>query len=98
MSDSAAFDLVHCTTWFGIQPGMTRAEALEVLRAQAKVEIDDADDEWVTAEEEDWEMDLWFKTDGEDRLWQVALAGPAVTWNGQPLEETRLDEVLLAME
>lgn len=98
MSDSSALDLAHIAVWFGVQPGMTRAAALEVLRQQPGIEIDDVDEEWVTAEGDDWEMDLWFKTEGEDRLWQVALTASGMAWNGQPIHEARLDTVLQAME
>lgn len=98
MPDSAALDLAHATAWFGVRPGMTRAEVLEILRAQPGVELDTPEDEYVTANTDDWEMDLCFSTDGADRLWQVALDSPILCWNGQSLHEARLDDALRAME
>ncbi len=98
MPDSAMLDLAHATAWFGVRPGMTRAEVLEILRAQPGIELDTPEDEYATATTDDWEMDLWFSTDGADRLWQVSLDTPILCWNGQPLHEARLDDALRAME
>ncbi|HEV7405371.1 MAG TPA: hypothetical protein VGO11_20680 [Chthoniobacteraceae bacterium] len=98
MSDSASLDLAQATAWFGVRPGMGRAEVLENLRGQAGVDLETPGDEYVTASTDHWEMDLCFSTDGAERLWQVALDSPILCWNGQSLHEARLDDALRAME
>ncbi len=90
-------DLAESQTWFGVRPGMTRAEVIAALKAQG-VEAEAYRGNDLMAVADEWELEMFFATDGSDRVRQVSVSGETVTWKGTQLMEARLDAALEAME
>lgn len=92
-------DLSTATTWRGLRPGMTRAEATHVLEA-AKAEISDEDANdagWLLVHAEEWGMELRFEEGGEQRLRQIVLDDWECTWGGREFCNRPLHEALITL-
>ena len=95
MPDEPMLDLAQPEAWCGLRPGMSRPEVVAVL-TQRGVETGGDGDFAETMSGRDFEF--WFAKDGSERLRQLVVDAPEMSWNGQPLLDARVDDALRAME
>jgi hypothetical protein len=90
-------DIARLDAWYGVRPGMRRAEVKAALEAQG-FEVGEYGADNLTAMIDDWELECCLATDGSERLRQLAIEDEAVLWLGRPLVGIRLDEALRILQ
>lgn len=96
MAEQPSLDIASQNHWCGFRPGMSRAQVRERIQ-QLEMEETVYSDDNIAAESEEWRLEMWFETAGDERLRQLATDSE-ITWNGKPLMGEVLDQALRAME
>jgi hypothetical protein len=95
--DQTPLDLAKLDAWFGVRPGMARAQVLAALQQQG-VEAEAYGEDNLTATTDEWEMEFHFAKDGSERLRQLSIDGEEILWAGRPLMGARVDDALRTLE
>jgi hypothetical protein len=91
-------DLATAKEWYGLRPGMSRAEAVRVIEAAGAEFSEDANDPgWMLVSADKWGLELRFAEDGEQRLRQVAIDSEECVWNGKPFIGAPVHQAIEAM-
>ena len=95
MPEEPVVDLAQPDGWCGLRPGMSRAEVVAVL---TQFGVDIGSNEYFAETVNGRDLEFLFAKDGAERLRQLVVDAPEMSWNGQPLLHARVDDALRALE
>lgn len=98
MPKPVIFDLSTGEPWYGLRPGLSRAEATRILETTgAEAAYDDEKPDRMMADGTDWCLELRLAETGEQRIRQLTLDDWNFVWRGQDISNRPLHEVLAVL-
>ncbi len=98
MPTSRTFDLSTGEPWYGLRPGMSRAEVTRILEAEgAEASYDEDRPDRMMADGAEWCLELRLSESGEQRVRQLTLDDWNFVWRGQDISNRPLHEVLAVL-
>lgn len=97
MKPPPILDLATTAETIGVRLGMPRAEVEAVLPAR-ELEFSGYGKGNMLVSADEWDLELYFATDGAQPLRQIAGDTEGIVWRGQSLIDLRLDAALRALE